>query len=652
MRPIGLIIGLILLIVFATGAIAMPNADFYVSVKGNDAWSGKLSDPNETRTDGPFATIERARKAVRALRSDGIPRRITVLIRGGTYTISKPLVFTPEDSGTKRGPITYAAYPGEKPIISGGRRITGWKKAGDGLWTVDVPTSWYFRDLYVNGERRSRPRLPKEGFFYIVESLGQDVHDAFRYAEGDVKPWQNLDDVEIIAFNAWDELRFHIASIDEKARIITFTGANNWPFGAWGQNNARYYAENVLEAFDSPGQWYLDRKTGVLSYRPLPGEDMKKAEVIAPTMNQLLRVEGDPAKQNWVENLHLRGLGFRYAGWDLPKESYISIQAAVKIGGVIWVNGARHCSIQDCDISRVGQYGIDLAGACQNNLVKGNTIHDMGAGGIKLGSGDHNQLTRNHIYDLGHTYLSAVGIWVGNSGHNLIARNHIHDLNYTGISVGWSWGYGPTLTVGNIIEHNHIHDIGRGLLSDMGGIYTLGLAPESVIRYNLIHDVQSFSYGGWGIYLDEGTSGMLVENNIVYRTRTGGFHQHYGKDNVIRNNIFAFAKEGQIQRSRPEEHISFTFEHNIVYWSEGPLFHGKWDDGHFNVDNNIYWHTDGPPFDSLPGTPFEKWQEMGHDQHSVIADPMFADPRKGDFTLLEDSPAPKLGFKPIVGAGD
>ena len=625
------------LVISIAGANAMPQADLYVSTKGNDAWSGKLSEPNAMRTDGPFVTIQRAQKAVRAS-----AKSCTVLVREGTYELTSPLLFTPEDSNS-----TYAAYPGEKPVISGGRRLTGWKKSDDGRWTMNVSSGLYFRDLYVNGQRRSRTRLPKEGFYH-AESLGQDVHDRFRYAEGDVKPWQNLDDVEVIAFNAWDELRFHIASINEKDRIITFTGSNNWPFGAWGQGSSRYYVENVPQELE-PGQWYLDRKSGVISYRPMPGEDIKKAEVIAPVINELVRIHGEDKKP--VEHLSLKGLSFQYAGWDLPKESYISIQAAVKIPGVIWVGNARNCTIEHCDISRVGQYGIDIASG-SNMLVKENTIHDMGAGGIKLGAGDHNTITRNHLYDLGHTYLSAVGVWVGNSGHNTISYNHIHDLNYTGISVGWSWGYGPTLTAANIIEHNHIHNIGRGLLSDMGGIYTLGLSPESVIRYNLIHDVESFSYGGWGIYLDEGTSGMLVENNVVYRTRTGGFHQHYGKENLIRNNIFAFARDGQIQRSRPEEHTSFTFEHNIVYWSTGPLFHGKWDDGHYVVDRNIYWNTDGPPFDSLPGTPFEKWQEMGHDQHSVIADPMFADPEHGDFTLLEDSPAPKLGFKAIAGAGD
>ena len=612
---------------------AMPQADFYVSPKGNDAWSGALPQPNEMKTDGPFASIERAQQAVRKLDRPG-----TVFIRKGTYQLTEPLTFTPEDSGD-----TYTAYPREKPVISGGRRITGWAKNGE-LWTANVRTGWYFSDLYVNNERRFRPRLPKDGFYHIAEVISPDVKNAFRYAEGDIKPWQNLDDVELICFNAWDELRFRIAKLDPETRTVTFTGSNNWPFGAWGQNNTRYYVENVRETLDEPGEWYLDRKTGVLTYYPMPGEDMRKAEVIAPVLNELLTVRGDAGKP--VEHLVLKGLSFRYAGWDLPKESYISIQSAVKIPGVIHIQDAKDCSIEECDISHVGQYGIDIASG-SNMLIKGNVIHNMGAGGIKLGSGDHNLITRNHIYDLSHTYLSAVGIWIGNSGYNTVSYNHIHDLNYTGISVGWSWGYGPSAAVGNIIEHNHIHDLGKGLLSDMGGIYTLGVSPGTVLRYNLIHDVVSYSYGGWGIYFDEGSTGIVAENNIVYRCKSAGFHQHYGKENIVRNNIFALGTEGQMQRSRPEEHLQFTFERNIVYYTQGNLLAGNWSGPtSYKIDNNLYWNTSGPV--QFP----DDWKTRGMDVHSIVADPLFVNTEKGDFRLKPNSPALKLGFKSIVGAGD
>lgn len=146
-----------------------------------------------------------------------------------------------------------------------------------------------------------------------------------------------------------------------------------------------------------------------------------------------------------------------------------------------------------------------------------------------------------------------------------------------------------------MIEFNYVHHIGVRLdgdgpiLSDMGCIYTLGVQPGTVIRFNLFHSVAGLRYSGWGIYLDEGSSNILVENNIVYNTSHGGFHQHYGRENVVRNNIFAFGRDAQIQRSRAEPHLSFTFERNIVYWSGGELLAGTWDDLNFAFDNNLYW---------------------------------------------------------------
>ncbi len=177
----------------------------------------------------------------------------------------------------------------------------------------------------------------------------------------------------------------------------------------------------------------------------------------------------------------------------------------------------------------------------------------------------------------------------------------------------------------------------------MGGIYTLGVQPRTVIRSNLFHDIAGLKYGGWGIYLDEGSTNILVENNIVYNTTHGGFHQHYGLENMIRNNIFAFGRDAQIQRSRAESHLSFTFERNIVYWREGELLAGSWVDRNFFLDNNVYWHIGAGGF-KFAGFSWSEWQNMGFDTHSLIADPLFVDPDSGDFTIKPESPALSLGF--------
>ena len=181
----------------------------------------------------------------------------------------------------------------------------------------------------------------------------------------------------------------------------------------------------------------------------------------------------------------------------------------------------------------------------------------------------------------------------------------------------------------------------------MGGIYCLGIAPGTKLRYNHIHDVLSFYYGGWGLYTDEGSTDVLMENNVVYRTKDGCFHQHYGRDNIVRNNILAFsATRGQIIRSREEEHRSFTFERNIIYCQPAPPLGGNWDNGNYALDHNVYWATGEQP--KFPGElTFKQWQEKGQDTHSVIADPKCVDPANYDFRLQDDSPALKLGFQPI-----
>ena len=245
-----------------------------------------------------------------------------------------------------------------------------------------------------------------------------------------------------------------------------------------------------------------------------------------------------------------------------------------------------------------------------------------------------------------------MAVWIGQSPDNTITHNDIHGFWYTAISIGWTWGYGKATAQRNIVESNHIHHIGtktdgaRPILSDMGCVYTLGNQEGTVIRNNLFHDVAGLKYGGWGIYFDEGTTHILAENNLVYRTTHGGFHQHYGKENTFRNNIIAFGRDAQIQRTRIENHQSFRFERNIVYWDKGPLFAGDWSKLNVAFDNNTYWRVE--PGDIRFGNlSWAEWQKAGMDLHSKIADPHFANPAGGDFSLSAASQEALAGFVPF-----
>jgi len=652
----------------AAFADATYSLTLYVAPNGNDAWSGKLPAPNADATDGPLATLVAARNAVRAAKAT-VNGPIEVQLREGVYRLAEPVTFTTEDSGTELGRITYTNFGHEKPVISGGVAISNWKVDGN-LWVADLPEvaagTWNFTALWVNGEYRWRARTPNNGYLRTAgkapaekNDKGEDVpaKKAFKFATGDIQHWENLEDAMVVVMHSWDTSHHHIASIDDANQIVNFVGGSGaWPFENWGPRQ-RYYVEGIREALDAPGEWYLDRKQGKLFYWPIEGEDPATTEIVAPKASHIISFEGKPAEGQFVEYLTFRGLSFHHTNHVLPIEGLPCQQAAHSVNGAIDGNGARNCIIADSEIAHIATYAIWLREGCSNNVVQKNHIHDMGAGGVRIGVGKdpatepeathHNVVDNNWIHDGGKKYPAAVGVIIQRSSHNRVSHNDISDIYYTGVSVGWSWGYQPSSANHNVIEYNHIHNLGKYELSDMGGIYTLGIAPGTTLRHNLIHDVYAISYGGWGIYPDEGSSNLVIENNIAYNTKTGGFHQHYGKENRVRNNIFGFATEGNIMRTREEEHVSFYFERNIVIFDNATPLASNWKNGMFRNDYNCWWDIKNADFKFKDKT-FAEWQAAGADVHSIIEDPLFENAAARDFRLKPESPAiSKLGFKPI-----
>lgn len=647
-------------------------AEFYVATDGNDAWSGRLAAPNAQRTDGPFATPARARDAVRRFKQEGRQEPVTVLVRAGTYYLAEPLVLTPEDSGSQSAIVTYAAHPGERPVLSAGRRITGWKRPTEGkVWTADVPEvkagTWYFQQLFVDGQRRVRARMPNDGYL-VNEGPIQPLADrqkamsdaqakiGFRFKPGDIKRWKNLEDAIVVQFHSWTASVHWIKELDEANHVVRFTAPSDWPTGYW-TTNERYYLVNFPEALDAPGEWYLDRTTGVLSYWPPEGEDPSQAEVIAPKLRHVLRIEGRPDQGQPVQWIKFQGLSFQHADWYVADKGPADGQAAVFLESAVLARGAKHVALEKCEIAHVGEYALWLAEGCKENRIVQCHVHDLGGGGIKIGAtasppdearaADHNVVDNCFIHDTGLVFHSGVGVWIGRSSYNSITHNEICDLNYTGVSVGWSWGYEPSSANHNVVEYNHIHHVGRGVLGDMGGVYTLGISSGTRICHNVVHDVYSPGVGGGtGIYPDEGSTHILIENNLVYHTELGCFSQHYGRENTVRNNILAFSRAGEISRYRQEDHLSFTFEQNIVYSTSGFFLNGGWSNGKYQMGKNLYWDTSttDPDFDEMA---FEDWQALGRDAGSLLADPMFVNPQALDFRLKPDSPAKKIGFVPF-----
>jgi parallel beta-helix repeat protein len=598
--------------------------------------------------DGPIKTLSEARDAARDQRASGRTGSITITIRTGVYHLPETLVLGPEDSDT-----IWEAARGEHPVISGGRVISGWSKAGSRVWTADAPAA-YFTQLFVGGRRGARARTPNYGFLRMDGASSQNKPFQVRYRGNDIKPeWADRGDVDVVAFIAWSDVRMPIVKVDKETHLATL-GSD--PSTSSREMDARYFIENAPDALDAPGEWYLDETTQKVSYIPFPDEDMERAQVVAPALERLVSLEGNPDSDQLVRNVLFRGLTFAHAAWTMDAKGYFDMQAGLPAPSAIEAVGAEKFRVEHCTMTHCGGYGLFLGRGAKHNQVLASDFNDLGGGGIKVGEAKlspngadqnyDNLIADNDMHDLGAVYAAAVGVWVLESGYNQIVHNHIHDLYYTAISVGWTWGYGPNQCNHNIIAFNHLHSIGKDMLSDMGGIYTLGVQPGTVIRNNLIHDISSFTYGGWGIYPDEGSSYMLIENNIVYNCKSSGFHQHYGRENVVRNNVFAFNREFQLMRTRAESHLSFTMERNIVYFDQGGLLGSNWTDTGFTMRNNIYYDRRGPNI-SFARKSFAQWKALPQDQGSIIADPLFVNPDNYNFRLRPESPALKKGFQQI-----
>ena len=599
---------------------------FFVSPSGCDDASGSRGNP--------FATAARVCRAVSELRRDGRTAvNVEAVFAPGVYRFDSPLVFSEECSGGEGGSVVFRSEFAHDPaIFSGAREIRGWEDGDDGIWRTILPEaasgSWYFSQLFVNGQRRYRPRVPETGFFTAEGNWGEGENsiEGFTYREGDINPeWTNAADVEFHVLHIWSSSRMRCRCIDGAIRAVKFAEPRRGNTFWCDFKNRRYYAENVKEAFGRPGSWYLDRASGAIAYAPLPGETPETCRAEAPVCERLIIVKGRDGRP--ATNTEFRDIVFDTTGFNTPPEGDFTPQGGINMAAMAEISYASGVCFRGCVFVRPAGYAVQFGPGARGCALESCVMADMGCGGVKIGHpymglsfGDGsdaagpdgvaascggNTIRNCRIMHGGLINPAGLGIWIGHSSHNRIVHNEIYSLYYTAVSAGWTWGYAePSLAHHNEIAYNHIHDIGKRLLSDMGGVYTLGVSPGTVVRRNLIHDIYAFDYGGWGIYTDEGSSGIEITHNLVYNVKTGGFHQHYGRENTVENNIFANSQTDQIQRTRREPHISFFFRRNIVYWNAGGYLFGKnWDgaergaapDGtplqSFELERNVYWNT-------------------------------------------------------------
>jgi parallel beta-helix repeat protein len=475
---------------------------------------------------------------------------------------------------------------------------------------------------------------------------------AFRYQDGDIKPsWLTEPDPEVHVFQSANCRAFkeivRLAAVDEATRIATISG----PECTSGiETGDRYFVENVREALDSPGEWYLDTAQGKLYLWPTKPLTAK-TEVIAPVAKRLIEVAADPEKGEKIEHS-------RFAGLTIEATDYLPGDGCIGYGmgseGVVHFSGATNCSVEKCRFRNIGRYAVCLSGG-ERNRITGNDVVGSAEGGILLLNSARNEIVDNWVHDCGLVYKHIGGVVLEGPGcdENTVAHNLIHEMTRYGITL-------KSPGSRNVIEYNALHDLNTETF-DTGGIEVTQQDKDfrsgSTIRYNLVRDVIGYSsnagrpvYLSWGIYLDSFAGGYDVHHNVVYRNHQGGIMLQGGKDNHIRNNIFVdgASTQGYISNFAGNS-TGLVVEHNIFYWTspDARLFGiGALNQDVIRIDNNLYY-AGGNPILLPSGETFATWQERGFDTHSLTEDPRFVNPQADDYSLRPDSPALTLGFEPI-----
>ncbi len=646
----------------------------YVSQKeGDDACTGFCPTPSPTR-QGPLKTLEKALSCVEDMRRSGIKQPVTIRITDPVYLVSRPIVINEKMYG-----ITIDSQKG--CTVSGGRKIEGFRKdtfMGRECFSAPVPQiadGLWFTDLYVNGLRADMPHYPVTGTLdpESVENEDADLGASSSWFVAQKKDreiigsFRNFEDC-IISFNHyWVDEHTPIASYDAETGKVTFALPSRFSVSSKQAASALHYIiENTAETFGNPNEWYLDRETKRVYY--IPRDESMTPETLdayAPLTDKLFEIVGSAADK--VRNISFRNLTFACTRGDRVGEMKTASdsQAVSTAPGAVSFRHAANCEMTECTFRNLGLHAVGIAEGCHGIRVTCNEFYDLGAGALTVNGGafgsdpaEHtygNVISDNVIHHCGRRYFSACGILIRHAYENTVSHNDIYDLYYTGISVGWVWGYGDSITRDNLIEANHIHTLGQGKLSDMGGIYLLGAQPGTVVRGNLIHDIVSAHYGGWGIYTDEGSSFITVEDNVCYRLNCNAYHQHYGSMNTVRNNIFFRSADAPVALTRNEYHVGLLLERNILVSNGTPIYQpGSKDYGFYGsvhliaADRNLLYDEKGDVTVLVIGekaySAEEAQREFGLEKQGITADPGLD---TETCTLRKDSEAYDVGFRDV-----
>ncbi|MER6578075.1 right-handed parallel beta-helix repeat-containing protein [Nonomuraea sp. NPDC001023] len=518
-------------------------------------------------------SLETARDKVRAALAGGMDRDVEVRLAGGVYRMAAPLVLDRRDSGPEGHTVTWTAAPGARPVLSGGVPITGWRQEGR-LQVAPVPEGLSPRQLFVGGVRAIRAR----GGSCPASTCDATKTGMTGAVKSGVAGWAHPANAEAVIKVRWRNYRCRIDRVD--GDVITFvqpcwtnsasgTGRTGPAWDSTTVDSSRYskvsFFENAAELLDEPGEFVFDRTARTVSYLPRPGERLD--DVIAPATETLLRLEG-------ASRVRIAGLGFEHAAYLQPDtdEGYAGTQGGLTLTGAtgpedhagrfytkpaaaLVVRGGRDVTVDAAAFAHLGGAGVILEGGAKDSTVTGSTFTDLSSGAVYVGDtepnppaelrGERNTVARNTITWTGREFTDAVGVWAGYESGLRVDHNTLEKLPYSGVSVGWGWNQpvaqNPDMR-DNRITGNRIVDAMMVAEDqhDGGAIYTQGPQPGTVISGNYLN---RSAYGnterdGNGVYLDEQSSHITVEGNVI--TRVGykwiSNWAGYGIDNLATGN--------------------------------------------------------------------------------------------------------------------
>ncbi len=638
----------------------------YVAPDGNDAWSGKV--PRPKKNDGPFATLERARDEIRRMKQAGeLPDgRVTVELGPGLYERSAAFELGAEDSGTEAAPIAYQAQKGKQVRLIGGKLLEDWQPVTDDavlsrlepsahgkVYQTDLqalgiteygPASGGGLELFFNAQPMTLARWPNEGFVKIVDVLSIEPVDV-RGTKGDKggkfiydgdRPlrWKDEKDLWLHGYWFWDwsDQRMKVESIDTDQKVISLAP----PQHGYGYRKGQwYYALNALSEIDAPGEWYLDRETGILYF--YPPSPLEQGEALVSVVPNLVKLQD--ASHVTVQGLLLEGS--RDTAIVVANGTQCGVAACTirNVGGqAVNVSGGKGCSVVGCDIYQTAKGGISLSGGDRKSLTPGGHFAD-----------------NNHIHHFARWYrMYNGGIHLSGVG-NRATHNLIHNAPHTAIFFGGN---------DHRIEFNEIHSVCYES-NDAGAIYSgrNWTMRGTVIRHNYLHHINGFEGRGCvGVYLDDMFCGTEISGNLFYRVTRAAFIGG-GRDNGVLNNIFVecnpalhidsramgwakYHTEGWVKElNEKQTHLGLellkppyidrypaliTVTTGDPYAPEGNV-----------VARNVSWggRWDGVQEQARPFVTFE--------DNLIDEDPHFVGLKRGNFQLRDDSPAYKLGFERI-----